>query len=169
MMKKYILLLVLLVQLAEIQAQTPEQRLEELGISLSEPGEPVGTYVNWRRVGNVVYIAGVGASVFGKVGKDLIFKEGYEAARLTGVQVISILKEAVGDLTKIKQFVRVHGMVNSSPDFYQQPKVINGFSDLMVKIFGEKGRHARAAVGQVALPFNIAVEIEVTVELEDEN
>ena len=79
------------------------------------------------------------------------------------------MKEAVGDLTKIKQFVRVHGMVNSSPDFYQQPKVINGFSDLMVKIFGEKGRHARAAVGQVALPFNIAVEIEVTVELEDEN
>jgi|TARA_B110000908_G_scaffold93500_1_gene110755 enamine deaminase RidA (YjgF/YER057c/UK114 family) len=169
MMKKYILLLVLLVQLAEIQAQTPEQRLEELGISLSEPGEPVGTYVNWRRVGNLVYIAGVGASVFGKVGKDLTIKEGYEAARLTGVQVISILKEAVGDLTKIKQFVRVHGMVNSSPDFYQQPKVINGFSDLMVKIFGEKGRHARAAVGQVALPFNIAVEIEVTVELEDEN
>ena len=169
MMKKYILLLVLLVQLAEIQAQTPEQRLEELGISLSEPGEPVGTYVNWRRVGNLVYIAGVGASVFGKVGKDLTIKEGYEAARLTGVQVISILKEAVGDLTKIKQFVRVHGMVNSSPDFYQQPKVINGFSDLMVNIFGEKGRHARAAVGQVALPFNIAVEIEVTVELEDEN
>ena len=101
MMKKYILLLVLLVQLAEIQAQTPEQRLEELGISLSEPGEPVGTYVNWRRVGNLVYIAGVGASVFGKVGKDLTIKEGYEAARLTGVQVISILKEAVGDLTKI--------------------------------------------------------------------
>jgi enamine deaminase RidA (YjgF/YER057c/UK114 family) len=161
--------IIMLFQMTVSLAQTPEQRLEELGITLTEPDKPVGTYVNWRKVGNVLYISGAGADVLGKVGKDLTVEEGYEAARLTGIQIISILKSAIGDLSKVKQFVRVHGMVNSSPDFYQQPKVINGFSDLMVKVFGEKGLHARAAVGQSALPFNIAVEIEVTVELEDEN
>ena len=156
----------ILVQIAATQAQTPEERLIELGITLSKPNEPIGTYVNWRRVGNVLYIAGTGADVHGKVGKDLTVDEGYEAARLTGIQILSLLKAAVGDLSKVKQFVIVHGMVNSSPDFYLQPKVINGFSDLMFKVFGEKGLHARTAVGQSALPGNIAVEIEVTVELE---
>ncbi len=110
-----------------------------------------------------------GVGVYGKLGEDLTVEEGYEAARLAGIQILSKLKAAVGDLSNIKQFVRVHGMVNSSPDFYDQPKVINGFSDLMVKVFGEKGKHARAAVGQAALPFNMAVEIVVTVELEEEN
>ena len=134
-MKIYLLLLVsMFFQVMEIQAQTPEERLEELGIT---------------------------------VGEDLTLEEGYEAARLSGIKIISTLKAAVGDLSKIKQFVRVHGMVNSAPDFYDQPKVINGFSDLMVEVFGEKGKHARAAVGQVSLPFNMAVEIEVTVEVED--
>lgn len=170
MMKLYIFLLLLIVfQISNIQSQTPEERLEKLGIELSEPKTPVANFVNWRKVGNVIYLSGTGARVYGKVGEDLTVEEGYEAARLTGIQVLSNLKAAVGDLSKIKQFVRVHGMVNSSPDFYDQPKVINGFSDLMVEVFGEKGKHARAAVGHTALPFNIAVEIEVTVEVEDGN
>lgn len=169
-MKRYILLLILVfVQVMEIQAQTPEERLEELGITLTEPSEPVANFVNWRRVGNVVYLSGTGVRVLGKVGKDLTVEEGYEAARLTGIRILSTLKAAVGELSNIKQFVRVHGMVNSAPDFYDQPKVINGFSDLMVEVFGEKGKHARAAVGQVSLPFNMAVEIEVTVEVEQQD
>ncbi|MGB5321734.1 RidA family protein [Lutimonas sp.] len=168
MMKIYLILLMsALIQVTELHAQTPEERLEELGITLTEPGEPVANFVNWRKVGNVLYLSGSGARVIGTVGEDLTLEEGYEAARLTGIKIISTLKAAVGDLSKIKQFVRVHGMVNSAPDFYDQPKVINGFSDLMVEVFGEKGKHARAAVGQVALPFNMAVEIEVTVEVED--
>ena len=170
MMKIYILMLLAIVcHTTYIQAQAPEENLEKLGITLTEPSEPVANFVNWRRVGNVLYLSGSGARVIGTVGEDLTLEEGYEAARLTGIKIISTLKSAVGDLSNIKQFVRVRGMVNSSPDFYDQPKVINGFSDLMVEVFGEKGKHARAAVGQVALPFNMAVEIEVTVELEDEN
>lgn len=151
-----------------IQAQTPEERLEELGIELSEPKAPVANFVNWRQVGNVLYLSGTGAAVYGKLGVDLTVEEGYEAARLAGIQILSKLKAAVGDLNNIKQFVSVHGMVNSSPDFYDHPKVINGFSDLMVEVFGEKGKHTRAAVGLAALPFNMAVEIVVTVELEDD-
>ncbi|CAG0909298.1 unnamed protein product [Cyprideis torosa] len=103
----------------------------------------------------------------GKLGKDLTVEEGYQAARMTGVDILSTLKAACGELSRIKQFVKVKGMVNSTPDFYDQPKVINGFSDLMVQVFGEKGKHARAAVGMVSLPSNIAVEIEVIVELEE--
>lgn len=162
-----ILLLFLLCHISFIQAQTPEERLEKLGIELAEPKAPVANFVNWRQVGNMLYISGTGVSVYGKLGKDLTVEEGYEAARLCGIQIISKIKAATGDLTKVKQFVRVRGMVNSSPDFYDQPKVVNGFSDLMVEVFGEKGKHARAAVGHASLPFNMAIEIEVTVELEE--
>ncbi len=165
----FIITLLTFTLINSIQAQTPEERLEELGIELSEPKAPVANFVNWRKVGNILYLSGTGVGVYGKLGEDLTVEEGYEAARLAGIQILSKLKAAVGDLSNIKQFVRVHGMVNSSPDFYDQPKVINGFSDLMVKVFGEKGKHARAAVGQAALPFNMAVEIVVTVELEEEN
>ena len=160
-------LLFLFCHIAFIQAQTPEERLSELGIELAEPKSPVANFVNWRQVGNMLYISGTGVSVYGKLGKDLTVEEGYEAARLCGIQIISKIKAAVGDLSKVKQFVRVRGMVNSSPDFYDQPKVVNGFSDLMVEVFGEKGKHARAAVGHASLPFNMAIEIEVTVELEE--
>ena len=147
--------------------QTPEDRIKDLGITLSEPGQPVANYVKWRQVGNLLYLAGAGADVYGKLGQELSIEQGYEAARLTAIEIIGTIKAACGDLSKVKQFVKVHGMVNSTPDFYDQPKVINGFSDLIVEVFGEKGKHARAAVGQVALPFNMAVEIEVIVELED--
>ncbi|MDH5380938.1 MAG: RidA family protein, partial [Cyclobacteriaceae bacterium] len=106
--------------------------------------------------------------VIGKLGKDLTIEEGYEAARQTAILVIATIKMACdGDLNKVKQFVKVHGMINSASDFYDQPKVLNGFSDLIVAVFGEKGKHARAAVGHNTLPFNMAVEIEVIIELED--
>ncbi len=150
------------------QAQNPEQRIKDLGLELPEVGEPMGTYVKWRQVGNIIYLAGNGPDVFGKVGSDLTVEEGYQAARETGVEILAVLKKACGgDLNKIKQFVKVLGMVNSAPEFTQHPKVINGFSDLMVEVFGEAGKHARSAVGVAALPNNIAVEIEVIVEIHE--
>lgn len=148
-------------------AQTPEQQLEKLGISLPEVGVPIANYVKWRQVGNLLYLSGTGPDVFGKVGAELSTEEGYQAARETGLEVIAMLKAATGDLSRVKQFVKVLGMVNSDPKFDKQPAVINGFSDLMVEIFGEKGKHARSAVGVAALPNNMAVEIEVIVELVD--
>ncbi len=148
-------------------SQTPEENLENLGIQLPEVSAPIANYVKWRKVGNLLFLAGDGSEVKGKLGNDLSIEQGYEAARKTGIEIIATLKAATGDLSKIKQFVKVRGMVNSTPDFYDQPKVINGFSDLMVEVFGEKGKHARAAVGHCSLPSNIAVEIEVVVELEE--
>jgi enamine deaminase RidA (YjgF/YER057c/UK114 family) len=150
-----------------VNAQTPEQQLEKLGLSLPEVGIPIANYVKWKQVDNMLYLSGTGPDVFGKVGADLTVEEGYKAARETGLEVIAVLKAATGDLSRIKQFVKVLGMVNSDPDFTKQPAVINGFSDLMVEVFGEKGKHARSAVGVAALPNNMAVEIEVIVELID--
>lgn len=162
---KYALLFIALFTVSFLTAQTPEQKLEELGITLPEFSKPVANYVKWRKVGNLLFLAGDGSEIRGKLGKDLTVEEGYQAARMTGIEILATLKAACGELSKIKQFVKVHGMVNSAPDFYDQPKVINGFSDLMVEVFGEKGKHARAAVGMGSLPSNIAVEIEVIVEL----
>ena len=161
------LLTICLFSLNLLWAQTPEERLDELGIELPEFSKPSANYVKWRKVGNLLFLAGDGSDMKGKLGKDLTIEEGYQAARMTGVDILATLKSACGDLSKIKQIVKVKGMVNSAPDFYDQPKVINGFSDLMVEVFGEKGKHARAAVGMVSLPSNIAVEIEVIVELEE--
>ena len=101
----------------------------------------------------------------GRLGDDMTIEEGYDAAKLTGINILASLKKEIGDLNKIKRFVKVIGMVNSTADFYQQPAVINGFSDFIVDVFGERGKHARSAVGMVSLPSNIAVEIEVVVEV----
>lgn len=163
----FLFAITLLLFSAIVIGQTPEDRIKALGITLTEPSQPVANYVKWRKVGNLLYLAGAGADVYGKLGQDLSIEQGYEAARLTAIEIMGTIKAACGDLSKVKQFVKVRGMVNSAPDFYDQPKVINGFSDLIVNVFGEKGKHARAAVGHVALPFNMAVEIEVIVELED--
>ena len=102
----------------------------------------------------------------GKLGQDLDIEAGYQAARDVGLQLIATMKAALGDLDRVKRVVKILGMVNSTPDFGDQPKVINGCSDLMVEVFGEKGRHARSAIGFVALPSQIPVEIEVIVEVE---
>lgn len=148
-------------------AQTPEEKLAELNIELPEVKQPVANFVKWKRVGNLIFLSGEGSDQKGKLGVDLTAEEGYEAARATGIKILATMKAATGDLDRIRQIVKVRGMVNSAPDFYDQPQVINGFSDLMVEVFGEKGKHARAAVGHVSLPSDIAVEIEVIVELED--
>ena len=167
-MRTLIILLLFVGFISTSNAQTPEARLEQLGIELPEASVPVANFVKWRQVGNLLFVAGHGTPVKGTLGKDLTIDQGYEAARLCGINILATLKAAVGDLSKIEQFVQVRGMVSSSDDFYDQPKVINGFSDLMVAVFGEKGKHARAAVGHNSLPSNIAVEIEVVVELIEE-
>jgi len=164
-MRALVIIVVVLGCFSLANAQTPEEKLEALGIELPEVSKPVANFVKWRQVGNLLFVAGHGTPVKGTLGKDLTVNQGYEAARLCGINILATLKAAVGDLSNIKQFVKVRGMVNSADDFYDQPKVINGFSDLMVAVFGEKGKHARAAVGHNSLPSNIAVEIEVVVEL----
>jgi enamine deaminase RidA (YjgF/YER057c/UK114 family) len=153
-------------------AQDAETRLKEKGITLITPPSPVANYINAVRVGNLLYLSGRGpwkndnTYVTGKLGKDLTIEQGYEAARLTGLGHLSVLKTELGSLNKVKRIVKVLGMVNCTDDFKDQPKVINGYSDLMVEVFGDKGKHARSAVGMNALPFGIAVEIEVIVEVE---
>lgn len=155
------------------QSFDPEYRLAEIGITLPEPPRPVANYVNGVRTGNLIFLAGKGprnadgSEIIGKLGADLTIEQGYEGARLTAINQLAVLKAMLGDLSKVKRIVKVLGMVNSEPSFVEQPKVINGFSDLMVEVFGERGRHARAAVGMASLPRGQAVEIEMIVEVED--
>ena len=173
-MKKYYILFAFLCLNIYSQAQSPEENLKALGIVLPKLSAPIANYVNYVRTGNLIYFSGSGPSVEGqgyvqgKLGKDMTIEQGREAARITGINLIASLKNAVGDLNKVKRIVKVLGMVNSTESFTDQPKVINGFSDLMVAIFGEKGKHARSAVGIVSLPLNMAVEIEMIVEVEEE-
>ena len=146
-----------------------EKRLQELGIELPQPATPVATYVRYVQTGNLLYISGTGPSKDqpnGKLGTDLRVEQGYAVARNVGIAMISTMKEALGDLDRVKRVIKLLAMVNSAPDFTEQPKVINGCSDLLVEVFGDKGRHARSAVGMGALPGNIAVEIECIVEVE---
>lgn len=150
----------------------PEQRLKELGIKLRTPPAPVANYVTAVRTGNLVFLAGhgprkpEGGYVTGRVGRDLTLKQGYEAARLTAIDLLCSLKAEIGDLNKVKRVVKVMGMVNATESFTQHPKVVNGCSDLLVAVFGDRGRHARCAVGMGSLPFNIPVEIDMIVEVE---
>ena len=149
-----------------------DKKLKDLGIQLYSPTPPMANYVKAVRTGNLIFLAGHGptfadnTNITGKVGKDLTLEQGAVAARQTGIALLSTLKSEIGDLNKVKRIVKVLGMVNCTENFYDQPKVINGFSDLMVQVFGEKGKHARSAVGMYALPSNIAVEIEMIVEVE---
>lgn len=151
---------------------TIEQRLTELGVELPEPSSPVANYVNAVTTGNLVFLAGKGPKkadgeyITGKVGADLTEEEGYEAARIAGINQLAALKAEIGNLDRVVRIVKVTGMVNCTPDYGNQPEVVNGFSDLMVEVFGEKGKHARAAVGMGSLPRNIAVEVEMVVEIE---
>ena len=151
-----------------------ESRLEHLGISLPAEPVPIANYVPGVRTGNLVYLSGLGpasrpdgTAPSGKVGRDLTTEEGYEAARLTGINILARMKGELGDLDKVRRVVKLLGMVNSAPDFNQQPAVVNGCSDLLVEVFGDRGRHARSAVGMVSLPNDIPVEIEVIIEVED--
>lgn len=172
---KNILTIILLLLSAQVsKAQTPETRLKQMGIVLPAAGAPVANYVKFVRTGNLVFLSGHGPEdktrggyITGKLGKDLSIEEGYAAARLTGISLLATLQAAVGDLGKVKRIVKVLGMVNGTESFTDQPKVINGFSDLMVAVFGDAGKHARSAVGMASLPFNMAVEIEMVAEVEN--
>ena len=172
-MKNYFSLLEILFSFIVSSAQTPEQNLKKLGIELPQQSSPIANYVNYVKTGNLIYFSGSGPNtndkgyIKGKLGQDLTVEQGREAAKLTAINMIASLKNALGDLNRVKKIVKVFGMVNSSENFTDQPKVINGFSDLMVEVFGEKGRHARSAVGMIALPMNMAVEIEMIVEVEN--
>ena len=173
-MKKIFCLLTLFLTLvgAITYAQDAEAKLKELNIVLPVIGKPIANYVHLVRTGNLLFLAGKGPSnaegvyTTGKVGKDLTLEQGKEAARLTAINQLAVLKAELGSLNKVKRIVKVLGMVNCEADFKDHPKVINGFSDLMVEIFGEKGKHARSAVGMSSLPLNMAVEIELIVEVE---
>ena len=150
-----------------------DKRLAELGIVLPTPAQPVATYVPWVKTGNLVYISGQGAmkdgklQYTGKVGDTLSIEDAIASARLTGINIISHLRDACGgDLDRVKRIVKLLGLVNCTPAFGEHPKVINGASDLMVEVFGDKGRHARSAVGAPSLPFGLSVEVEAIVEIE---
>ncbi len=148
-----------------------EEKLKTMGIELPPSSPPIANYVNAVRTGNLVYLAGKGplkkdgTYITGKVGKDLTIEQGYEAAKLVGINQLAALKAEIGNLDKVVRIVKVLGMVNCEGNFTDQPKVINGFSDFMVQVFGDKGKHARSAVGMIALPQNIAVEVELIVEV----
>jgi len=155
----------------ELSTDNFEIKLKSLNITLPEVSAPVANYVNITQSGNILFLAGKGPNrpeggyVTGKIGLDLNQEEGYQAARLAGIAQLAVLKSYLGDLNKVKRILKVTGMVNASNDFTNHPEVVNGFSDLMVEVFGEKGKHARAAVGMASLPRNIAVEIEMIVEV----
>jgi enamine deaminase RidA (YjgF/YER057c/UK114 family) len=149
-----------------------EAKLKELGLELPPTPRPAANYVGAVRTGNLLFISGHGPTkdgdftYLGKVGKDLSVEAGYEAARLVALNCLASAKSALGDLDRITRVVKVLGMVNCTEDFGDQPKVINGASDLLVQLFGDSSRHARSAVGMQALPFGIAVEIEMIFEVE---
>jgi enamine deaminase RidA (YjgF/YER057c/UK114 family) len=142
-----------------------EARLKELGIVLPPLPKPVANYLPYRLVGNVLYLSGQGprengVSLTGKLGADVSLEEGYRRARIVGLGLLSATRDALGSLDRVDYIVKLLGMVNALPGFNDSPKVINGCSDLFVEVFGEAGRHARSAVGNVMLPHQISVEIE---------
>ena len=148
-----------------------EKRLKELGIDLGTVSAPVANYVNAVRTGNLLFLSGKGPRPVdgkrakGKLGREYTIEQGYQHARTVGLDLLAVMKTELGSLDRVKRVVKVLGMVNSVPEFEDPPKVINGCSDLFVEVFGERGRHARAAVGMVALPGGIPVEIECIVEV----
>jgi len=144
---------------------TIESRLKELGVELRAPGKPSGNYVSYVQTGNLLYLAGAGPNAKGKVGLDFTTEEAARFARNVAIQHIAVIKQALGDLDRVARFVKVLGMVNAPPDFEHHPAVMNGYSDFMVEVFGDKGRHARSAVGMASLPSGIPVEVEAIVEV----
>ena len=151
-----------------------EATLEQKNLTLPTPPQPMANYVGAVRTGNLLYLSGHGPmstdgkpSLTGKVGRELTVEQGYQAAREVGLNLLATARASLGSLDKVKRVVKVLGMVNSADGFGEQPKVINGFSDLMVEVFGETiGKHARSAVGMAGLPVNIPVEIEIILEVE---
>jgi enamine deaminase RidA (YjgF/YER057c/UK114 family) len=152
---------------------SPEQKLRDLGIDLESVSAPVANYVNAVRTGNLLFLAGKGPRPgkdgkrpVGKVGREYTAEQAYEHARGVGMDLLAVMRAELGSLDKVKRVVKVLGMVNAVPDFQDHPKVINGCSDLFVQVLGERGKHARSAVGMGSLPRGIPVEIECIVEVE---
>lgn len=149
-----------------------EAKLAELGLELPAPARAAGSYVGAVRVGNLVFLSGHGpllaggGLVVGKLGRDLDEDQGYQAARQVALSSLATLKQLLGDLDRVKRVVKVLGLVHCADDFKNQPKVMNGFSDLLIALYGDAGRHARSAVGASSLPFGMAVEVEMVVEVE---
>ena len=164
------MIFLMLVISLQLSAQPPEAILEAKGIQLPTVGDPVASFVHVVRSGKLLFLSGkgptdsLGNSIKGKLGADLDVQQGYYAARSIALLHIAVLKKELGNLKKVKRVVKVLGLVNSHDSFSDQPKVMNGYSDLMVEVFGNKGRHARSAIGVNTLPSNIAVEVEVIVE-----
>ena len=158
----------------QLSQTTPEENIARLGIDVSKPAAPVANYVPAVRTGNLVFLSGQGPLrpdgeyYKGKVGDGGVsVDQAYEAARVVGVNLLSALRSEIGDLNKVTRVVKLLGMVNAEPGFTDHPKVINGCSDLLVEVFGDRGKHARSAVGMGSLPMQISVEIEMIVEVED--
>ena len=148
-----------------------EARLVALGITLPEAPKPVANYVPTLIAGDLLYISGQismadGIVTTGRLGADLAIEQGQAAARLSAIQILAQAKAALGELDRVAQVVKLTGFVNATPDFADHPKVINGASDLMVDVFGDKGRHTRAAVGASSLPINCAVEVDAILRIE---
>lgn len=149
-----------------------EEKIKKMEIEILEAAKPVANYVPFRKVGNLVYISGQDCRINGKlkyegkVGKEVTEEEAYDAARIAAINLIAILKSAIRNLDKVVKIVNLHGYVNSADGFVRQPMVINGASDLLCEIFGEKGRHTRCALSANELPFNTPVEIEMIVEVD---
>lgn len=149
-----------------------EARLAERGLTLPVAPKPVANYVRAVRTGNLLFVSGHGPyrdgqlQYIGKVGRDLTVEEGYQAAQLVALNCLASVREALGDLDRVRRVVKLLGMVNCPPEFTQQPQVINGASDLLVDLYGDAGRHARSAVGMGSLPAGISVEIEMILEVE---
>lgn len=151
-----------------------EEKLRRLKIELPAVKEPTNTLVHAVRVGNLLFVSGTGpsrpggGSIIGQLGKDMDIKQGQEAARLVGVNILAVIKQQLGSLDKVERVVKTLGMVNATPDFRQHPQVINGFSDLMVEVFGpEAGKGARSAVGMSSLPGGIPVEVEAIFQVKN--
>jgi enamine deaminase RidA (YjgF/YER057c/UK114 family) len=150
-----------------------EAKLMELGISLPTPPHPIATYLPALLTGDLLFVSGTtcyvnGDLLFkGRVGGELTIDQGYSAAHQTALNLLSIIKDSLGDLDRVQQIVKLNGYVNSAPDFDRQPEVINGASDLFVQVFGQKGQHARTSIGTSSLPGSIPVEIELIVQVSD--
>jgi enamine deaminase RidA (YjgF/YER057c/UK114 family) len=159
--------------LKDATGTTPSERLASLGIALPPAPQPIANFVTYVIEGNMLYLSGQGPSEAdgtlntGKVGTEVSVEDAYRHARVTGINLLSVMQHALGDLSRVKRVVKLLGMVNAAPDFTAHPAVINGCSDLMVAVFGDAGRHARSAVGFGSLPNNITVEIEAIVALHD--
>jgi enamine deaminase RidA (YjgF/YER057c/UK114 family) len=150
---------------------TPNDRLQQLGLTLPQPPAPAANYVPYVITGNLLYLSGQGPrdangqNLTGKVGASVTLEQAYERAKLVGLGLLATTQAALGDLGRVKRVVKLLGMVNAVPEFGDHPEVINGCSDLFVAVFGEIGRHARSAVGMGSLPRDISVEIEAIFEI----